>query len=49
MKYPQQGGTGENTPFAVHSRKKEWDNGHDNGKEMQNAEKFILTNNDVFF
>ena len=28
-KYPQTGGTGENTPFAVQSRKKERDNGHD--------------------
>ena len=29
IKYPQQGGTGENSPFAVQSRKKEQDNGHD--------------------
>ena len=29
-KYPQTGGTGGNTPFAIQSRKKEWDNGHDN-------------------
>ena len=28
-KYPRTGGTGENTPFAVQSRKKERDNGHD--------------------
>ena len=28
-KYLQIGGTGENTPFAKQSRKKEWDNGHD--------------------
>ena len=28
-KYPQTGGTGENTPFAIQCRKKERDNGHD--------------------
>ena len=28
-KYPRTGGTGENTPFAKQSRKKERDNGHD--------------------
>ena len=28
-KYPRTGGTGENTPFAIQSRKKEQDNGHD--------------------
>ena len=27
---PWSGGTGENTPFAKQSRKKEQDNGHDN-------------------
>ena len=27
-KYPQSGGTGENTPFAKQSRKKERDKGH---------------------
>ena len=30
-KYPQSGGTGENTPFAKQSRKKEQDKGHDTG------------------
>ena len=29
MKYPQWGGTRENNPFALQSRKKERDNGHD--------------------
>ena len=28
---PQQGGTGENTPFAEQSRKKERDNGNNKG------------------
>ena len=27
-KYPQQGGTGENTPFAEQSKENEWDDGH---------------------
>ena len=31
-KYPQTGGTGENTPFAVQSRKKERDNDHDTAR-----------------
>ena len=30
-KYPRSGGTGENTPFTKQSRKKERDEGHDNG------------------
>ena len=30
FQYPRTGGTGENTPFAVESRKKERDNGHNN-------------------
>ena len=30
FKYPRWGGMGENTPFAIQSRKKEQDNGHDN-------------------
>ena len=33
-KFPQTGGTGENTPFAVQSRKKEQDNGHDSGEHI---------------
>ena len=34
-KYPQTWGTGENTPFAKQSRKKERDNGHNNLEEFK--------------
>ena len=34
-KPPLKGGTGENTPFAGQSRKKERDNGHDNPFKRQ--------------
>ena len=38
-KYPQTGGTGENTPFAIQGRKKEQDNGHDMDEHLKNCVK----------
>ena len=34
QKYPRSAGTDENTPFAVQSRKKERDNGHNINDEV---------------
>ena len=33
VKYPQWGETGENTPFALQSKEKERDNGHNSFQE----------------
>ena len=37
----QYGGTGENTPFAVQSRKNERDNGHDNKQNLIGFKHYI--------